>query len=498
MNLKSYLLLPLLTFFFTTLTLSVSAQAPMKIPYQGVARDAQGVALQNQLVTLRLTIEDVSGTNLFQEIHQTTTNQFGLFNVKIGNVIPLNIDWSNGTKFLHVELDPQGGGSYTDLGATQFLSVPYALYAETSANGGTTGPQGPQGVAGPQGPAGPQGQQGPAGAQGPAGMNGATGTNGAQGPVGPQGPAGTFQPGQNTGDMYFWNGTAWTIIPIGTEGDVLHVCSGVPTWGGCQSNLPFVETTNVLSITQTSSASGGIVYSDGGSAVIARGVCWSTSPNPTVANSQTTNGAGVGSFTSNLIGLAQNQTYFVRAYATNANGTSYGNQFSFYTTSFYAVGDTGPAGGIVFYDKGYYSFGWRYLEVAPSGWNGGAADPKPMWGCMGVSLTGADGTSIGSGEQNTADILVGCVTDGIAAKICNDAVINGYDDWFLGSHLELNALFTQYSSLWFNGLGITPSSYWTSSEVDLNTAINLVSTTGTSTNTSKNVTTRSIRPIRGF
>ena len=467
MNFKSYLLLPLLTFFLTTLTFSVSAQAPMKIPYQGVARDAQGVSLQNQLVTLRLTIEDVSGTNLFQEIHQTTTNQFGLFNVKIGNVIPLNIDWSNGTKFLHVEMDPQGGGSYTDLGATQFLSVPYALYAETSANGGTTGPQGPQGVAGPQGP------------------------------VGPQGLAGTFQPGQNTGDMYFWDGTAWTIIPIGAEGDVLHVCSGVPTWGGCQTNLPFVETTNVLSITQTSSASGGIVYSDGGSAVIARGVCWSTSPNPTVANSQTTNGAGVGSFTSNLIGLAQNQTYYVRAYATNANGTSYGNQFSFYTTSFYAVGDTGPAGGIVFYDKGYYSFGWRYLEAAPSGWNGGAIDPKPAWGCWGTNINGADAQSVGSGETNTNEILGTCLEDGIAAKICFDAIINGYDDWFLGSLDEMMLIASQSSTNWFNTL-VVSGNYWTSTESSSSSAILLGISSTQNSAQNKNSTSNKIRPIRGF
>jgi hypothetical protein len=469
MNFKSYLFLPLLTFLLTSLPFLISAQAPLQIPYQGVARDAQGNALQNQLVTLRLTIEDVSGANLFQEIHQTTTNQFGLFNVKIGNVIPLNIDWGNGTKFLHVEMDPQGGGSYTDLGATQFLSVPYALYAETSANGGTAGPQGPQGVAGPQGPAGAQG------------------------------PAGTFQPGQNTGDMYFWNGSAWTIIPIGTEGDVLHVCSGVPTWGGCQPNLPFVETSNVQNITQTSSASGGVVYSDGGSAVIARGVCWSTLPNPTTANSHTTDGAGVGSFSSSVTGLAQNQTYYLRAYASNSNGTAYGNQFSFYTTSFYSVGDTGPAGGIVFYDKGYYSFGWRYLEVAPSGWNGGAVDPKPMWGCWGTALNGADATSIGSGEQNTTDILVGCVTDGIAAKICNDAIINGYDDWFLGTYFEMYELFNLSASNWFSSMAFVASSYWTSSEIDLNAAISINYTTpSTQGNSQKNSITRSIRPIRAF
>jgi hypothetical protein len=467
MKFKSYLLFPFLTFFLTILTFSVSAQAPLQIPYQGVARDAQGNALQNQLVTLRLTIEDVSGANLFQEIHQTTTNQFGLFNVKIGNVIPLNIDWGNGTKFLHVEMDPQGGGSYTDLGATQFLSVPYALYAETSANGGTAGPQGPQGVAGPQGPAGAQG------------------------------PAGTFQPGQNTGDMYFWNGSAWTIIPIGTEGDVLHVCSGVPTWGGCQPNLPFVETSNVQNITQTSSASGGVVYSDGGSAVIARGVCWSTLPNPTTANSHTTDGAGVGSFSSSVTGLAQNQTYYLRAYATNSNGTAYGNQFSFYTTSFYSVGDTGPAGGIVFYDKGYYSFGWRYLEVAPSGWNGGTIDPKPIWGCWGTALNGADGTSIGSGEQNTSEIIAGCAEDGIAAKICNDAVINGYDDWFLGSLEELNLLASQSNSGWFSNLGLS-GNHWTSTEFSGNNAYFIGITSTQSNNSSKNVITVKIRPIRAF
>jgi hypothetical protein len=83
MNFKSYLLLPLLTFFLTILTISVSAQAPLQIPYQGVARDAQGNALQNQDISLILSVEDISGAVLFAETHYTTTNQFGLFNVKI-------------------------------------------------------------------------------------------------------------------------------------------------------------------------------------------------------------------------------------------------------------------------------------------------------------------------------------------------------------------------------------------------------------------------------
>jgi hypothetical protein len=208
MNLRSKLILPFLTLFLTSLTFSVSAQAPLQIPYQGVARDAQGVALQNQNITLLLSIEDISGTELFSETHSTTTNQFGLFNVKIGNVIPLNIDWGNGTKFLHVEMDPAGGNSYTDLGSTQFLSVPYALYAETSNTPGPQGPAGPQGAQGIQGetgPQGPQGIQGQAGAQGPIGLTGDTGATGLQG------PAGMLSNGASSGNTPFWNGTQWVI-----------------------------------------------------------------------------------------------------------------------------------------------------------------------------------------------------------------------------------------------------------------------------------------------
>ncbi len=169
MNLRSKLIFPSLTLFLSFLTFLASAQAPLQIPYQGVARDAQGAALQNQNITLLLAIEDISGTELFSETHSTTTNQFGLFNVKIGSIstIPSNL-WSNGDRFLHVKMDPTGGSVFTDLGTTQFLSVPYALYAETS---NTPGPQGPAGATGQQGPAGATGPQGPAGATGADGVS---------------------------------------------------------------------------------------------------------------------------------------------------------------------------------------------------------------------------------------------------------------------------------------------------------------------------------------
>ena len=97
--------------------------------------------------------------------------------------------------------------------------------------------------------------------------------------------------------------------------------------------LPTVITTAVNSVAQTIATCGGNVTSDGGATVTARGVCWSTSQNPTTADSHTSDGSGTGSFTSSLTGLTSSTTYYVRAYATNSAGTSYGNEVSFTTTA---------------------------------------------------------------------------------------------------------------------------------------------------------------------
>jgi len=95
--------------------------------------------------------------------------------------------------------------------------------------------------------------------------------------------------------------------------------------------LPIVSTAAVTNIAQTTATSGGTVSSDGGATVTARGVCWSASSNPTLANSYTIDGTGTGTFISNLTGLSGGTQYYVRAYATNSVGTSYGNDLSFTT-----------------------------------------------------------------------------------------------------------------------------------------------------------------------
>ncbi|HLP19097.1 MAG TPA: collagen-like protein [Chitinophagales bacterium] len=155
-----------LLFAFTT----AFAQIPQAFNYQAVARDANGNALANRTVSVKYTILDgvPTGNILYIETHTgVQTNQFGLFTAKVGGGTVVignfaNIPWSTGHKSLQVEYDPNGGSSYTNMGATELLSVPYALYAVTSANGpqglkgdtGAIGPQGPIGLTGPTGPAG--------------------------------------------------------------------------------------------------------------------------------------------------------------------------------------------------------------------------------------------------------------------------------------------------------------------------------------------------------
>ncbi len=109
--------------------------------------------------------------------------------------------------------------------------------------------------------------------------------------------------------------------------------------------LPNLSTAAVSNLSATTATSGGEVVSDGGHAVTGRGVCWATSPNPTVSGSKTSDGAGTGVFTSNLTGLVSGTLYYLRAWATNSAGTTYGNQVSFqYVPSISGTPSVSPVG----------------------------------------------------------------------------------------------------------------------------------------------------------
>ena len=97
--------------------------------------------------------------------------------------------------------------------------------------------------------------------------------------------------------------------------------------------IPSVGTAVVTSVTTTTATSGGNVTYDGNTTITGRGVCWNTSPNPTLSNNHTNDGTGTGVFVSNLTNLTPGTRYYVRAYVTNSVGTSYGNQYSFITAT---------------------------------------------------------------------------------------------------------------------------------------------------------------------
>jgi len=102
---------------------------------------------------------------------------------------------------------------------------------------------------------------------------------------------------------------------------------------GCKkSTIPELTTMAISEVGLTSAVSGGTIITDGGEEITAKGVCWSTSTNPTVADSKTSDGKGSANFTSNIVGLSEGTTYYVRAYATNEVGSAYGNELSFTTS----------------------------------------------------------------------------------------------------------------------------------------------------------------------
>jgi uncharacterized protein (TIGR02145 family) len=112
---------------------------------------------------------------------------------------------------------------------------------------------------------------------------------------------------------------------------VLLLAMGMLLFSCRPEDNPSVSTGEVTNITATTASSAGNVTADGGAAIIARGVCWSTTQFPSISDSKTSNGTGLGGFTSNITGLSPNTTYYVRAYATNSVGTAYGEQKSFTT-----------------------------------------------------------------------------------------------------------------------------------------------------------------------
>ncbi|MFH0866529.1 MAG: collagen-like protein [Bacteroidota bacterium] len=159
----------LLLCFQCSLT-DVFGQAPQKVSYQAVIRNAGDALVALQTIGMQVTISQ-GATPVYVETHTPTTNANGLATIEIGNGTVVSgtfatIDWSAGPYFIKTETDPTGGTTYTITATQELLSVPFALYAANSA----PGPTGPTGAAGTNGVDGATGADGPTGPAGPTGV----------------------------------------------------------------------------------------------------------------------------------------------------------------------------------------------------------------------------------------------------------------------------------------------------------------------------------------
>ncbi|MBE3140295.1 MAG: InlB B-repeat-containing protein, partial [Thermoplasmata archaeon] len=170
----------------------------------------------------------------------------------------------------------------------------------------------------------------------------------------------------------------------------------------------------------------------------------------------------------------------------------------------YSLRDIGPAGGWIFYDDEADTVdniaGARYLEAAPTDQSASAP-----WGCYGTLISGADDTVVGTGKQNTIDILVGCATVDIAADKCRDYTGGGCNDWFLPSKDELNKMYinlkkgTDENSVTYAPVGdFAATYYWSSTENSSIYAENQNFDTGYQAYGGKDLTTLYVRAVRAF
>jgi hypothetical protein len=223
-----------------------------------------------------------------------------------------------------------------------------------------------------------------------------------------------------------------------------------------QGAVPTLTTTSVTSISLTGATSGGNISSDGGTTITSRGVCWSTSPNPSINDNKLVNGNGTGSFTINLTGLSGGTTYYLSAFATNADGTGYGTPVSFNTSSL-AAGISYLGGKVAYLfvpgDAGYIA-GQKHGFIIMN---------HPMGIQVPFTPTGSNlyftSMNFGTGMNNTQILNNATGAGATAAKSIYGVLYDGYNDWYIPSYNEWNKIAPGWSSL-----GLADGIYHSSSE----------------------------------
>ena len=266
----------LLTIVIALFSICGLAQAPNGFNYQASVRDANGDLVTEQSVSFKFHI--IQGTQTttptYTETHSTNTDDLGQVSVVIGQGNSTSgsfssIDWSLGSYFLKIEVELSAGSGYVDLGTTQFMSVPYALYAQ---NAGGSLPQ-----------------------------------------------------GTSSGDTLKWNASSnsWEI--------------------SSNSSSPIIISTDNSDNIQPDHINekfilhniGYNIGSDGGNTINSKGIVFGTSSDPSVENDTVVDaGPGIGSNNNLYINLDENTLYYYRAFATNSNGTYYGDTYVIETSTY--------------------------------------------------------------------------------------------------------------------------------------------------------------------
>lgn len=273
---------------------------PQAFNYSAVARDPAGVPIANSTIGLQMSIlkTSVNGNIMYSENHVSTTDEFGLFNLVIGGGSVQSgsmnsIDWSSDNYFLRVGMDASGGTNFITMGTTQLLSVPYALHAKTAET-----------VLSPGG-----------------------GNDNQQLSV------------SLTGDTLKLQNGGHVIIP------------GISTYNS--PLLPTISTGSMSAIgSLTATVQVLVPYVSHNTTINEKGICWSTNPNPTLADNFDSCGTLHGNFFGTMTGLLPSTTYYVRGYAINNAGLAYSNEISFTTI---AGGVASPGAGVTFHGYTYAS-----------------------------------------------------------------------------------------------------------------------------------------------
>jgi uncharacterized protein (TIGR02145 family) len=255
---KHYLL-AVVTFFCSIIAL---AQAPNKMSFQTVVRNNLGKLVSNKTIGVRLSILKTTstGTAVYVESHSKTSNVNGLLTLEVGTGTVTSgtfatIDWAQGPYFLKTEMDVNGGTNYSITGVTEFVSVPYALTANSVK---------------------------------------------------------TLSNGANVGDMCYWNGTTWVPLNKGVQGQTLTFCDGKPTWaigGICPGTISALNCSSAINngtLTATkvaNNATSVVTYTGGNAGPYSGQVVTSTGVNGLTATLQAGNFAnGAGSLTYTISG----------------------------------------------------------------------------------------------------------------------------------------------------------------------------------------------------